>query len=294
MSELIPPDYSDYDEDDALDDFPDDEESLEIERLLDEQNNLVEELDTRLEIEDERDKKREEAMSNSPFPSSNPSWNQGKTAPWDQKQSQSSSWGSSGSPFGSSGSSWQGNSSWNSKPQTPTPPVANTVVGPTSKRVVICDVLDCLYESWESMGKPNILPRGIFDLKPKFDVWDRIASFNPQRLYIIFPAAELVPGLGSDRMALQITLDYISQSVSTYIRIPRDNCVVLQQMRQFLPKETTLNCAVKDWKNKEDLVYIGIHSGRWGLSSRDIEAAKNIGISYIDLYNLIDGKYEYE
>ena len=292
MSELLSPDYSEFDEDD-IDDFPDDEESIEIERLLDEQSSLVEELDTKLELEDAKEERREEFMSSSPFPPSNSSWSQGKSAPWEQnKPNQSSGWGSGGSPFGSSGSAWQGSSTWN-QPKTQTPPI-NNIVGPVSKKAVICDVLDCLYESWESNGRPNILPRGIFDLKPKFDVWDRVASFNPQRLYIIFPAAELIPSLGSDRSALQITLDYISQSVSTYIRIPRENCVVLQQMRQFLPKEKTLSCAINDWKIKEDLVYIGIHSGRWGLSSRDIEAAKNIGISYIDLFNLLDGKYEYE
>lgn len=293
MAELLSPDYSDFDEDD-IDDFPDDEEDLEIEKILDEQSGLIEELDTRLEIEDEKEKRREESIMSSPFPSSTGSqWNK---APWEQsKPSQQSGWGSgSSSPFGSSGSGWQGGSPWNNQPKTSTPPVASTTVGHVSKKAVVCDVLDCLYESWESGGRPNILPRGIFDLKPKFDVWDKIASFNPQRLYIIFPAAELIPSLGSDRSALQVTLDYVSQSVSTYLRIPRENCVVLQQMRQFLPKEKTLACAVRDWKNKEDLVYVGVHSGRWGLSSRDIEAARNIGISYIDIFNLLEGKYEYE
>ena len=43
-----------------------------------------------------------------------------------------------------------------------------------------------------------------------------------------------------------------------------------------------------------DMVYIGIHTGRWGLSSRDIDAAHICGIDYIDMYNLIEGKYEYE
>ena len=291
MSDLIPPDYSEFDEDDdVLDEFPEDEEDLEIERLLDEQDRLVEELDTKIAIDDEKDRRKEERMSN-PFPSTG-SWNQSKTtAPWEQSKNNNSGWGSSGggNPFGG----WGGGSTWNqSKPQQPATPLVN--ITPISKKVVVCDVLDCLYESWESAGKPNVLPRGIFDLKPKFDVWDRVASFNPQRLYMIFPAAELVPGLGSDRTALQITLDYISQSVSTYIRIPRDNCVVLQQMRQFLPKEKSLKCAVEDWKVKEEIVYIGVHSGRWGLSSRDIDAARNLRISYIDLYNLLDGKYEYE
>lgn len=295
--ETLEPDYSDYDEDDdVLDDFPDDEEGIEIERMLDEQNNLVEELDLKIELDDRRDQRKEESMSSSPFPSSAPSWSQEK-APWDQnKPNQSPGWGSS-SPFGGGSSNpWGGGgtSIWNQPKQQTPQPVNNPIGGPFGKKAVVCDVLDCLYESWESGGKPNILPRGIFDLKPKFDVWDRIASFNPQKLYIIFPAAELVPGLGSDRAALQITLDYISQCVSTYIRIPRSNCVVLQQMRQFLPKETSLKCAMSDWKNVDDMVYIGVHSGRWGLSSRDIEAARNLNISYIDIYKLLEGKYEYE
>lgn len=313
--ELIPPDYTghpeeddDDDDDDTLLDLDDedddfDEDEARIEKLLDEQ-----------ETQYKNEKEEKINMSNNnPFSNNNtPIWGTGSTsqptsskAPWETTPPPAKpTWGSgSGSSWGT-GSSWGSSGGWNPGQSNSSPwsqgqirtnntPPNNTVTTVKRKKVVICDVLDCLYESWESNGRPNILPRAIFDLKPKFDVWDKVASFNPQKIYIIFPAGELVPSFGN-KDAAAVSLEYIAQSLSTYLRIPRRNCTILQQMQQGIPKSKTLFGALKDWKNKDDMVYIGICSGRWGLSERDKDAAHEIGIDYIDMYNLLEGRYECE
>lgn len=296
----LQPDYSSENGGELLEDITDVDDDARIEKLLDEQSAYNKSLDK--EVEEKEEKKSN--MAATPFGNNN---NGG--APWEQNNPQPStpSWGS-GSGWGSGsrggGSSW-GGSSWGSGGGNSTPSwgqpsggggnqqKVDTTINSRPKRVVICDALDCLVESYDSNGKPGLIPRAIFDLKPRFDVWEKIASFNPERLYIIFPSGELIPSFGRPQTA-KISLEYLAHSISTYLRIPRDCCFILKQMTQNLPKDRTLMSVVKDWPDKDDMVYIGIHSGRWGLSARDITAAHAVGIDYIDMYNLLKGYYEYE
>jgi hypothetical protein len=284
----IPPDYTDYprEDDDPLEEMID-EDDIKIEKLLDEQ----EELNSRLDSEFE-ERRHWVPMSNStPFDNGNSPFGSSRSggAPWEKKDT-TPSWGNSGG--WSAGSGWSGSGSFG-QPKKEEPKVTPTGGLGNRKKVVICDVLDCLYESWESNGRPNIMPRALFDLKPKFDVWDKIASFNPTRLYVIFPANDIVPAFGNPGVA-NLTLEYIKVCISTYLRIRKDSVFILKQQVEGSPKERIVYGAVRDWRNKEDMVYIGINSGRWGLSSKDADAAHACGIDYIDMYNLLAGKYEYE
>lgn len=294
--EYLEPDYSGHpsedDEDEILEEISDEDEA-EIERLLDDQINYSERLDRELEEQEEQ------KMSSSPFGNSGgnnwPGNNNNNSSPWERSQQNNApKWGG-GSSWGSgSGFGQFGGSSWNNNNQPKQEERKSPITSPVdSKKIIICDVLDCLYESWESNGRPNLMPRGIFDIKPKFDVWDRISSFNPTKLYIMFPAPEIIPSFGRINSA-KVTLEYVAQSISAYLRIPRERCIILEQMQEGLPKERVLMGAIKDCGTPEDMVYIGVHSGKWGLSSRDITAARICKIDYIDVYNLLDGKYEYE
>jgi hypothetical protein len=283
MADLLPPDYSDEfpredDDFESLSEMDEDEER--IERLLEEQERGIQE-----ELEEEHEA-RKVAMSINPFSQNN------NTAPWNSGSANKLPWESNSQ--GNSAPAW-GTRTWGTTltPQTTQQEVKNTTCPIDRKRIVVCDLLDCLYESWESNGRPNIMPRAVFDLKPKFDVWDKIASFAPIKIYVIFPAPELVPSLGN-KSSSEAMLEYVAHSITTYLRIPRASCTVLKQMREGLPKERTLMSAVNDYGNVKDMVYVGTHTGRWGLSRRDIDAAKYCGIDYIDMYELLKGNYTYE
>lgn len=291
--ELLPPDYTGHPEDDCPEDdiIEETDEDARIEQLLNEQS---------LE-----EKKQQMSNNNStPFtssPSFSPSFANGgnrgsNTAPWEKQQQQSTpSWGSS---WGS-GSSFGGSNPWGNNNQTQqNRNVGNNTNSPTintkTKSIIICDAMDCLVETYESNGKPGYLPRAIFDLKPKFDVWEKLASFNPEKIFIIFPPDQLVPSLG-EKSASKVAMEYIVLCVSTYLRIPRSECTVLQQKNQYTPKNKFLASIVQGiGRNKEDFVYIGVNSGRYGLSNRDLAAAREVGIDYIDIFNLLDGYYLYE
>ena len=303
--EYLEPDYSDHPrEDDDEDVFVEevDEAEVEMEKKIEEQEQLHEKIER--EKQEYFKKKEEQFYMNSgntttPFGSSSgwsPSSGFGSTPevkPW-ERNNQSRGSESSWRPSWGSGFSTQPSSPWsnNNEPRRDTVPSEQQIRN-IKKKAIICDVLDCLYESWESNGCPNKMPRAVFDLMPKFQVWDRIASFAPQKIYLIFPAPELIPSFGS-RQSNEITLEYIALSICTYLRIPIRSCSILKEMQEGLPKERTLMSAIKEWKNIEDIVYIGVHSGRFGLSSRDIDAAHQCGIDYIDMFNLLDGKYQYE
>lgn len=292
--ELLPPDYTGHPEDDCPEDdiIEETDEDARIEQLLNEQS---------LE-----EKKQQMSNNNStPFtssPSFSPSFANGgnrgsNTAPWEKQQQQSTpSWGSS---WGS-GSSFGGSNPWgnNNNQSQQNRNVGNNANSPTintkTKSIIICDAMDCLVETYESNGKPGYLPRAIFDLKPKFDVWEKLASFNPEKIFIIFPPDQLVPSLG-EKSASKVAMEYIVLCVSTYLRIPRSECTVLQQKNQYTPKNKFLASIVQGiGRDKEDFVYIGVNSGRYGLSNRDLAAAREVGIDYIDIFNLLDGYYLYE
>lgn len=294
------PDYSDEaskespkEDDDFLEECSEDD--ARIEKLLDEQET----------------EKRNEYMGDfKPFNwgSNNNNNNTSQQKPWETNQNNGNSiwgsgssnnskpawgsWGSAGS--GSGGSSWGNNSSQ----QQPLSTEKIVSVGELRKRAIIIDLLDCLYESWDANNKPDLLPRGIFDLKPKFQVWEKLTIFSPTKIYIIFPPKELIPSFGNID-ALYVTLEYVAQSISAYLRIPRGDCMVLSQMVQGSPKEKILLSAIKDWRTSggpntgrpEEMIYIGAHSGMYDLSSRDLEAAKSCGINFMNVYNLVQSRY---
>lgn len=300
----LPPDYSEYPreededlDDDDIEDYDDEEEDenedLRIEKMLDEQSKYNEDLARSESIELKRVEERE--MADTPFGSSQP-WktgssnnnsSAGETAPWEKPAQQSTGFGS----WGSGGSSWN-NTSWGNNSTTQKPAVDYTR-NDRVKSILIVDALDCLVESYDSNGKPGILPRSIFDLKPKFDVWERLASFNPRRIYVLFPAIGLVPSIGNTESA-KIASEYLAQCIAAYLRIPRDLCSIIHVVDNAVKEQNISGILSVNSCGRGEVLYVGVRSGRYGLSSEDISAAKKNGIDYMDLYNLLKGRYEYE
>ena len=180
----IPPDYSNDPEDDEDDDDDDDiseDDDGEIENYLDNQEQL-----------------NKKTMTTTPFNStsgwgtnnnSSSPWSTGtQQSPWGQTQSSpwskpnTPSWGSNTPGWGTNnGTSWGGANTWNSNNQSGKKEIDR------QKKVIFCDVLDCLVETFQSSGKPGLLPRGIYDIRLRFEVWDKIACFNPTRVYAMVP-----------------------------------------------------------------------------------------------------------
>lgn len=293
--ELIPPDYYGHPEDDdPLEEIIEEsDEDARIEKILN---------DEAADKQAQEQKRKEEPvrMADAPF---TPTFGQStfgggnnNTLPWEQNkppQQQTTTWG--GGSWGTRGFGQQ-QKPWEQTQRAPTQQVqqgADYKTNSKIKRVVICDALDCLVESYDSAGKPGIIPRALWDLKPRFDIWEKIRSFNPIRVYIIFPNYDLIPSLGG-KSSTDIALAYLRRSLSAYLRIPERDCSVLRQMQQHTPKENFLLSVNREWKNLDEIVYVGIYSGKYGLSDGDIQAAHQVGMDYIDVFNLLQGYYIYE
>ena len=299
--ELIPPDYYGHPEDDdPLEEIIEtDDEDARIEKILNDEA-------ADKQAEEQKRKEGSIKMADAPF---TPQFGSGQPTfggnggignnnlPWEQNkpQQQTNTWGNN--------SSWSGGNRnfgqqrpWNTSQQPTSSQPQQGIDYRTNqkvKRVIICDALDCLVESYDSAGKPGIIPRALWDLKPKFDVWEKIRSFNPERVYIIFPNYDLIPSLGG-KDSTDIALAYFRRSLSAYLRIPEKDCSVLRQMQQHTPKTKFLSSVIWEWKTIEEIVYIGIYSGKYGLSDGDIQAARGVGMDYVDVFNLLQGYYIYE
>lgn len=193
-----------------------------------------------------------------------------------------SAWGSGSqrTPWNSGGSIWGGTQKSTEQTQIN-----------REKKIIFCDLLDCVVETWDSQGKPGYLPRDIYDLKPRFEVWSKIQAFNPSMVYIMIPI-NLIPNTNGAQGWIK-TLEYFCCGLAAYLRIPDSNCTILAQAAIGQPKEDLIRSILSGPSSirKTDVIYIGIYSGLAGQSNRDQFAAQVCGIDYVDLGILLNNMY---
>lgn len=281
----IPPDYSDENReigevfDEALDEGETDEDEGKIESSLDEQGK-------------QEPKVNQPSMSSNVFgqpstapasgggfgsaPSSpfTPSFG-GGSSPWQQRQG-GSIWGQ-----GSGGGNIWGGSSTNTQKEQIN----------RDKQIIFCDFLDCVVETYDSQGRPGYLPRDIYDLKPRFEVWQKLAAFNPKQVYAMIPV-NLMPNTNGDESWIK-TLEYFCCALSAYLQLPPGSCRILAQTLIGQPKEDLIASILHSGLtiNRKDAIYVGIYSGLAGQSNKDQVAADRCGIDYLDLGMLLNNMY---
>ena len=288
---FIPPDYSDelkeFDAIDAIekeieeddDDGISSEDEGRTETILDNQNNEQQREQNTNNFNINTNTNMGNFGDSSPSWGSTPSWGQQNTGslPFWQQTQKTSGWGSS---FGSGAAPWG------------TPSSGQRQEINREKKVIFCDFLDVLVTTWDQNSRPGLPPRDIYDLRPRFDVWDKIAAFNPER---VFAAVQknLIPTTNGST-GWELTLSYFCCCLSSYIKVPFTNCQVFSQNIIGQPKEDILRLLINNESNpirKEDIIYIGIYSGINGQSDRDIHAAKVCGVDYVDLTQLLTNMY---
>lgn len=301
---FIPPDYSEAKEQE----FPHDP-------MIDEDDDVFSDVDVEEEEVDyeptaakedfevkavEQQKQENERIAMTTTSSTSPFGSPGNTSPfgapqqtpWGNQNNSSSVWGSGGG-FRPSTPSWGAGStpSW----QTPGTGFGSGVgVGgqrlqiDRAKRVIFCDFIDGAVEAYGANGKPGLRPRDVYDLRPRFEVWDKLAAFNPERLFFVIPAS-LIPESANGINAWNVTLSYFCCSISSYLRIPFENCQILKQNHIGQNKADVFNAILREGGiKKEDAVVVGIYSGGPGLSNVDQVAAAECGIDYVDLNTLLN------
>jgi len=203
--------------------------------------------------------------------------------------------GTTSSPFGGSSNPWGGN---NKSSIWGTPGGGTTWGGQNNsqkeqinreKKIIFCDLPECIGETLDSQGRPGYLPRDIYDLKPRFEVWSKIQAFNPEIVYSLIPI-NLIPNTNGAEGWIK-TLEYFCCSLSAFLRVPYTNCKILAQTAIGQPKEELINSILSQGINRNDAIYIGIYSGLAGQSNRDLLAAQRCQIDYVDLGVLLNNMY---
>lgn len=311
FKEYLKPNYSeeppydsspteDDDDDDDINDIDEGEEDKKVEKVMEDQKKLNEKIMQQTPFGQSvggnsggswNQQPAQSPWNNNNNNQSGNSWGGGNNnqSPWTPRPATGSSWGSTGGSSGSWGSSgsssgWGGSSgsSWGG---------GNNNSGKREidrqKQVIFCDVLDCLVETFQSNGKPGLLPRGIYDIRLRFEVWDKILCFNPSKVYAMVPRNLILSSNGSD--SWKIMLEYIVCALSEYLRVPYDHCQILVQKNFSQTKDNLMNSVIQripDF-NKSLAIQIGLESGLYGQSNRDILAAEKVGIDYVDLGQLL-------
>ena len=285
----LTPNYDDdFDDVDFDEDIDEDGEDEVVENFLDKQKNLT-----------DNSNKMTTAGSNFGSPSS-PAWgsNSNNSSPWNNPSTPSSpvwgtpqnnAWGSSNNWGNSSGSSWgsRPTSGWGNTGNNWSGSLGEKKEINRNKRIIFCDVLDCLVETYQSCGKPGLLPRGIYDIKFRFDVWDKLACFNPEKIYAMVPKSLLN---SSNESSWIVLLEYIVCSLSEYLRSPYQVCQILLQTEIGQPKEETMFGVLRGL-NKDEVIHLGVNSGLFGQNNKDQVAAIKCGIDYIDLATFMNSYY---
>lgn len=295
----IPPDYSEAakksegDEDDEDDDIEIDDD------IEDDEDDPAEEEEI-LEI---REKLSETssgtAASSKPF---NPQPYNNPYSQQNQQQKPMSGWNTGGAPWSgqpSGGSTWQpkpiGSGGWNPggnnngggwRPAgTTTVPSSQMISLDRNKRVVLCDVLDCLICTLEGPQKVGLVPRDIWDVQLRLDVFNSLRRFSYlERIYAMIPK-DLITNSASSENWITL-LNWIACSLATFVRIPTQAVQILTQSFIAQPKVDMIGSVIKG-VDPGSIVYIGTQSGFVGQSSVDIDAATELGVDYIDLQNFL-------
>lgn len=295
---FIPPDYSEVKESDELpfdsdlsgDDDDDEDEDIELDTDEDlEREEKVEEL--------EQNKKQ--TMNTTPFgtPSTGSSGQTGwKPTGWTWgqnggQQNQGDFWSNQGNN-NNNGGWWNQN---NNNPGSNWARPGGTAQGGQGqqqinrdKKVIFIDFFDGLMETYQSQGQPGFLPRASYDLKPRFEVWQKLAAFSPERVYGLAQKEFLNDINGIDGWTR--VLEGWCCCVSSFLRKPYYSTQMILSTSIYQPKEELIMTAIANLK-KEDCIYIGLNSGLYNQSNQDYIVAMKCGIDYLDLGQLLNNMY---
>jgi hypothetical protein len=172
-----------------------------------------------------------------------------------------------------------------------------------NKKIVFCDFLDNLVEPYQTGGKLGVQPRGIYDLRLKFEVWDKLACFGAEYIFVL-TNQNLQPGSTQSQVFMTMA-NYVTYSLAEYLRMPYENvkCFVktgYNQTNDYVKPGTGLiKLALEqgigpDWRKrfqKSDMIVLGSQSGFAGQGNRDAKMAENFKIDYTDIGQLLSMYY---
>lgn len=160
-------------------------------------------------------------------------------------------------------------------------------------KVLFCDMDGTLIETVSG----ETFPKGIWDMKFKFDVLDAIKNLNPKAIFIVTNQGGIEKGLFPESF-IYVKCQYVNDSIIDYCGI--DTCFKYcgsNDRSNPMRKPNTgmlegLFNKYKSWGyacNKNDCLMIGDASGLEGqFSDSDKKTAENFGIDYMDVSEFVN------
>jgi len=139
-------------------------------------------------------------------------------------------------------------------------------------------------------------PRGIWDIRFKFDILDKIKKLAPKYLLIVSNQGGIESGF-VDSMDFQCKSEYISRAIRAYCgcEVHAMYCTTNNKESTFRKPNTGMlellcvNHVGDDLEFiKSKSLMIGDASGKqWQFSDSDKKCAENFGIDYMDVYDFV-------
>lgn len=145
----------------------------------------------------------------------------------------------------------------------------------------------------------NTFPCGIWDMKFKFDVIDKIKKCGFKCLIIISNQGGIEKGLVDEKHFVKGKMNYVTKSLEEYLGIPVEYQYCASNDRECEYKKPNIGMLrTACWKfvasrwnmvvDKKDMLMIGDASGKEGqFSDSDRKCAENYGIDYMDVEDFL-------
>lgn len=160
-------------------------------------------------------------------------------------------------------------------------------------KVLFCDLDGTIINTISS----ETFPKGVWDMKLKFDVLDAIKKLAPDYVFIVTNQGGIEKGFVSDN-AIGRKLLYVSQCIKDYCNISRNVDFYFCSTNDESDISRKPNVGMLEYFyydyyggndfNKKDVLMIGDASGKEGQwSDTDKKTAENFGIDYLDVNDFV-------
>ena len=162
-----------------------------------------------------------------------------------------------------------------------------------NKKIIFCDLDGTLIETISG----ETFPKGIWDMKIKFDVLDAIKKLNPEYILIVSNQGGIESGF-VDRYDFKSKSEYITRAIGEYcgckcygMYCETNNKLDLYRKPNTGMLEELMESYVGDDFDyiKQKSLMIGDASGKEGqFSDSDKKTAENFGIDYMDVNDFVN------
>lgn len=146
----------------------------------------------------------------------------------------------------------------------------------------------------------NTFPQGVWDMKIKFDVLDKIKELNPEVLFIVTNQGGIESGF-VNQILWEQKIKYICAAISEYCKIDVHYEMCPSNKKEHPDRKPNTGMIDKCMKtyfqpeflNLEDALMIGDASGKPGqFSNSDLKCAENCKMDYMDIADFINTSFK--